>query len=101
MVGWTSLPVGTALVSLVLLNQLASSLAAPNPLPTPSPTKVQPHKRGISSWASSVAQGLPTDVASGVLPAFQGLPGPDQIKQQLNLTDDDVNRLPLSVLSIP
>lgn len=89
------------LFALALLTQLAGTVAAPNPLPTASPTKVQPQKRGISSWASSVAQGLPTDVASGVLPAFQGLPNADEVKQQLNLTDDDINRLPQSVLNIP
>lgn len=89
------------LFALALLTQLAGTVAAPNPLPTAAPTKVQPQKRGISSWASSVAQGLPTDVASGVLPAFQGLPNADEVKQQLNLTDDDINRLPQSVLNIP
>jgi hypothetical protein len=96
MLGWSN-----DLVTLIFLGQLSGIAAAPNPFPTSAPTKVQPEKRDISSWASSVAQGLPTDVASGVLPAFQGLPNTDQIKQQLNLTDDDVSRLPQSVLNIP
>lgn len=99
MFGWSS--PNNALLTLILLTQLASTAAAPNPLPTAAPTKVQPQKRGLSQWASSVAQGLPTDVAGGVLPAFQGLPSADDVKHQLNLTDDDVNRLPQSVLNIP
>ncbi|KAG8810585.1 hypothetical protein FRC18_003989 [Serendipita sp. 400] len=73
----------------------------PRPEPTSPPTRVELPKRGLSSWASSVAQGLPTDVASGILPAFQGLPSPDDIKEQLNLTDDSINQLPIQVLNIP
>lgn len=96
MLGWS-----TALVTVVLLGQPNGITGTPNLLSTLAPTKLQPQKRGIPSWASSVAQGLPTDVASGVLPAFQGLPNTEQIKQQLNLTDDAVNRVPLSVLNIP
>lgn len=112
---WTSPPVGSILAGLktkmhsgswfssILLAalQLHLAVAAPNPLPTPAPSKTLPQKRDISSWASSVASGLPTYIAGGVLPAFQGLPSPDDIKKQLNLTDEAIDALPLEVLNIP
>ena len=94
-------PTSLALSILVAAFQLHLVAAVPNPHPTPAPTKTLPQKRGLSSWASSVASGLPTDIAGGVLPAFQGLPSPDDIKKQLNLTDEDINALPLEVLNIP
>lgn len=91
---------GSRLAFLPLFYSLCA-LASPAPEVTPLPTKVQPAKRDLSSWALSVAQGLPTDVASGILPAFQGLPDSDQVQDQLDIGDQDVDNLPLSVLNIP
>ncbi|KAG8816921.1 hypothetical protein FRC17_000134 [Serendipita sp. 399] len=85
----------------LLFQITAAVVAIPAPEPTPAPTKVQLPKRDLSSWASSVAAGLPTDIASGILPAFQGLPSADDIKEQLNLTDDAIQQLPLQVLNFP
>jgi len=50
---------------------------------------------------TSVLGGLPESVASGVPNFFQDFPVGDDVKNQLNMTDDDVDALPTQVLNIP
>jgi len=95
---------------------LPIALAVPAPAPEVTalatlterepPTQVQERDilsdiTGAAGYVTSVLGGLPESVASGVPNFFQDFPVGDDVKNQLNMTDDDVDALPTQVLNIP
>jgi hypothetical protein len=98
----------STLVGLLTLLGVAEAVALP-PAPTPPPALAQ---RDVASTigsltsalapeVSSYLASLPSDAVQGVLPAFEKLPTPDDIKSKLNVSDDELQQEPLKVLNIP
>ena len=114
-------------ILLLGLLQLAATLSAPRPakaleaevaLITPTPTLAiyeckTRNRRGVisdvtaavesdvGSILSDVGTGLPSWVASGVLPGFQGLPTGSAVMSSAGVSSTDLDAQPTSVLNIP
>jgi hypothetical protein len=78
----------------------AVSALATLALATPPPAL---ERRSLSDILGNIENGIDIkNLTQGIIPSFfDSLPGVDKIKNQLNLTDGDIDELPLEVLNIP
>ncbi len=98
-----------SLLSVVtILSAIRSAIsAALPPQPTQPPNPLD--RRGVVGFltsslpaeVTSYLGSLPSDVLQGVLPAFEGLPDGDTIKNKLNISDEELANEPLKILNIP
>jgi len=55
----------------------------------------------LAPEVSSYLASLPSAAVQGLLPAFENLPTPDEVKSKLNVSDEELQNAPLKVLNIP